>query len=79
MTRTLQSDLDEENALLNPMLSSLDRVAISKGIKFDFLELTSWMFVGGYWSILADLGQVKLTQTPSVKFSRRLRLIPNRA
>ena len=60
-TRTSENDLNEANSLLTPIMSALGILAISKGIKLDFWELTGWMFVGGYWSILADVGQIQPT------------------
>ena len=54
-TQTAASDFDYANTLLAPAISSLP---LQAGVKFDFWELTNWLFVSYYWIALADLGQI---------------------
>ena len=59
MTHTLPSDLEKANNLIKPTIQILRD--ISGDNSFDIWRLFNWLFVGIYWSLLADLGQIAPT------------------
>src|SRR5271154_4499288 len=60
-TETNATEFDLVNTLLSPTMAPLALQALARGVTLDFWELTHWMFVSGYWTTLADLGQITTT------------------
>ena len=58
LSRTLQSDIDNANSLLAPVISSLQA---QTNQTLDFWKLINWAFVSRYWTVLSDLGQISPT------------------
>lgn len=56
--RTSQTNISRANALLEPAVAVLRKTAADRGLDFDFWEFMNWFFVGFYWGILADVGQI---------------------
>jgi len=57
--RTSSVNLSIANALLEPAVAQLRFKAALEGKHFDFWEFANWMFVGFYWTMLADVGQLE--------------------
>ena len=58
LSRTLQSDIDNANILLAPVISSLQA---GTNQTLDFWRLINFAFVSRYWTVLSDLGQISPT------------------
>ena len=59
MTHTLPSDLEKANSLIEPTVQVLRDISGDNSL--DIWRLFNWLFVGIYWSLLADLGQIAPT------------------
>lgn len=59
MIHTLTDDLTKANDLLAPTIQLLQRVFDDSS--FDIWKFFNWLFVGFYWTFLADLGQIAPT------------------
>ena len=56
--RTSPTNISLANALLEPAVVVLRLKAAQIGVDFDFWEFVNWIFVGFYWTMLANVGQL---------------------
>ena len=57
--RTCSKNLSIANSVLQPAIEPLRLLAALQGHEFDFWEFANWLFVGFYWTMLANVGQLQ--------------------